>query len=179
MHTLLRKFIDGSLLALALVFVQAPAAAVPILTLDLDASAVNLAPGRSATVTGTITNRSNTPLSGMDFILNFAAYDPTAIEPTQLLGTTAVTIPAFTFRDGLDLFSISVLPDAIPGMYSLDVLLQDVHGNLADPVSMRIVVSGAGTAVPEPGTLYLVLACLALLAALHRQPPAPLACEGD
>lgn len=163
MKTLLSWITKTCFLTFALLLFQAPLAAAPILTLELDSALVDVGPGEASTISGTITNRSNTDLFGMDFILNFANYDASVLEPFQLLGQSDITIPSFSFAADLDLFSIILLPEARPGTYFLDVLLQDVYGNFADQVSLRVIVDGASTPIPEPGSLPLILSCIALL----------------
>jgi hypothetical protein len=156
MQTLLRNLIHVlSMLALIVTF-QSQALSSPILTLATDSITETVTAGGTVTFKGTVTNRTNVDLSTMDLILNFSDYDPFVLEPTQLLGITDVSIPSFSFLTDLDLFSISVSPDARPGHYAFSVLLQDIFGNFDDPALLEVIVEEPSGEVPEPGTGYLV-----------------------
>lgn len=168
MQTLLRNVIQTvSLLALVVAF-QSHVSAAPLLTLSTDSISETVIAGGAVTFKGTVTNRTNVDLSTMDLILNFSGYDPFVLEPTQLLGTTDISIPSFSFLANVDLFSIRVFPDVQPGNYTFSVLLQDVVGNFDDPALLEVIVEGPSSGVPEPGTGYLVGLLLAMMMLARR-----------
>lgn len=149
----------GTLLLLALAH---SAHALPLLTLTPTQTTIPVLAGGGMNVSGGIINRSNTALEATDLFLNFGNFDPDVLTPQQTLGLVPFSIPSFSFRDNVALFSIDVAAGALSGVQTLDVVLQDVSGNFSDTVSFSFLI-GQVVAVPEPATLAIMLAGLPLL----------------
>lgn len=123
----------------------------------------DVAPGASVSVFGTVTNQSGGALDASDFFFEFTAFDPTNLIPTQILGTTSdFPLPNDTTSPSVDLFTVGLAPTASPGTtYSVDVLLQDINGDVGTDMVMNFVATAATQAsVDEPGIGSLALAAL-------------------
>jgi len=84
---------------------------------------------------------------------------------TQLLGTPDFTIPNGSTSPAVDLFDFALGPNAPPGSYPVDAVLQDSFGNTSDVVTVTEVV------VSEPSypSVFIIGALLCLvLRSLHR-----------
>lgn len=146
-----------------------PAQAAPI-TLDVNALAVPVAAGGTATFSGTITNRSGVTLSSTDLFLSFSAFDFNALTPTQVLGSSPFSLLNFTFIANVDLFTVEVAAGTLAGTYGLQVFLSDVSGNVSDATDLPLVVTNGAQAVPEPSTAATVGLALVLLILSRRRP---------
>lgn len=142
------------------------ARAAPLLELSFDQPSQSARAGQTLDVSGTITNRSGADLHATDLFLNFSGFDFAAVTPTQQLGTVDFILSNFTFRPGVDLFTVAIAPTALAGPQTLQVVLQDAAGNLSP--SYSFVVNIVST-VPEPPALLLMLAGLAWLVWLSRR----------
>lgn len=161
MHNIIRHL--AALLVALLVALLAPGAqALPLLTLTPVQTTLSASAGESLSISGSIVNRSNGSLSATDLFLDFSGFDAGALTPWQLLGQVPFVIGSYAFRDNVALFTIDIAADAPPGVQTLDVVLQDVSGNLSDVVSLTVLVDQVA-AVPAPATLPLLLAALPLL----------------
>jgi hypothetical protein len=115
-------------------------------------------PTSTETYQGTITNLTGADLLASDFFFDFAGYDPVLVNLTQLLGTPDFPIPNGTTSAAVDLFTFALGPDAPPGVYLADVVLQDSQGDVSNVVTL------SETVVPEPGTwVFIGSGLLALL----------------
>lgn len=158
----LHKSFAGALAALILLALALAhnAHALPLLTLTPTQTTMPVSAGGSVQITGSIINRTNTALDATDLFLNFGNFDPGALTPQQTLGLVLFSIPSFSFRDNVALFTIDVAANALPGAHTLDVMLQDLSGNFSDVVSFSFLVDQV-VAVSEPPTLAIMLAGLA------------------
>jgi hypothetical protein len=163
----IRKAARHALAALLLFTLAQATHALPLLTLTPTQTTFQASAGGSINVIGSIINRSNAALDATDLFLNFGNFDPGVLTPQQTLGLVPFSIPSFSFRDNVALFSIDIAPGAPPGTQTLDVVLQDVAGNFSDTVSIAFLIDQV-VAVPEPATLAIMLAGLPLL--LRRRP---------
>jgi hypothetical protein len=109
---------------------------------------------------GTIANDTGLDLIASDLFFNFFGFDPQLVSLTQLLG-----FPDFTIANGstspiVDLFDFTLGPNAPPGTYHADVLLEDFLGDTSDVVTVTEQVL-----IPEPSNsaLLLISALLCLL----------------
>jgi hypothetical protein len=137
-----------------------PALADPLDLVVLNSTRI-VAPTSIELYQGTITNNTGAGLMASDLFFNFSGFDPQFVSFMQLLG-----IPDFTISSGatspiVDLFDFTLGPNAPPGTYSADVVLQDFRGNTSNIVTITEQV-----AVPEPPTQSLLaigaLLCLLL-----------------
>jgi hypothetical protein len=167
MFNTLHKSFGRALAALLLLALAHSAHALPLLTLTSTQTTVSVSAGGSVGITGSIINRTNTALDATDLFLNFGNFDPGALTPQQTLGLVPFSIPSFSFRDNVALFTIDVAAGALPGAQTLDVMLLDLSGNFSDVVSVSFLVDQV-VAVPEPATLALMLAGLAGLTGMMR-----------
>ncbi|MES2116136.1 MAG: PEP-CTERM sorting domain-containing protein [Pseudomonadota bacterium] len=158
----IQKVLGQILVTLQLLALAHSAHALPLLTLMPTQTTVSAAAGDSINISGTIINRTNTALESTDLFLNFDGFDPGVLTAQQTLGLVPFSIPSFSFRDDVALFAIDVAADALPGVQTLNVALQDVAGNFSDTVSFTFLIDQV-VAVPEPATLALMLAGLPLL----------------
>ncbi|HMD96637.1 MAG TPA: PEP-CTERM sorting domain-containing protein [Terriglobia bacterium] len=127
-----------------------------------------VAPTSTITYQGTITNNTGFTLdAAADLFFNFNAYDPTLVNPTQLLGVPPeldFTIPDGTTSATVDLFTFALGPNAPPGMYSMDVSLEDSFGDLSATTTVTETV-----ATPEPRTWALLGTGLLILLVVRRR----------
>jgi hypothetical protein len=156
----LHKSFGSALAALILLALAHSAYALPLLTLTPTQTTMQVSAGGSVGITGSIINRTNTALDATDLFLNFGNFDPGALTPQQTLGLVLFRIPSFSFRDNVALFTLDMAANALPGAHTLDVMLQDLSGNISDVVSFSFVVDQV-VAVSEPPTLSIMLAGLA------------------
>ena len=115
------------------------------------------------TLSGTIGNTTGRALETTSIFLNAFAYEPDALSITQLIGRTVFMIPDGAVSAIVPLFEIGLGPAVQPGgNYSAAIFLTDEQGNESNIVSVAVAV----TAVPEPGSSWLVM--LAGVAAFRR-----------
>lgn len=139
-----------------------------ILSLSVTLPSQSAAAGNSLSFTGVITNRTGQTLESTDLFLSFFAYDFDALTPNQLLGSVAFTLPDHTFSADTALFSVDVAPATVAGIYVLQVLLQDINGNLSNATDVTVQVTAS--AVPEPSSFTLLaLGVLAFLGIGRRK----------
>lgn len=151
-------------IALTLACCAAPVQAQSLLTLAPSELTLQGTPGQTFEVSGAITNRTQYTLGAADLSLNFSNYDPLFLNPTQVLGAADYSIESYHVVDGLALFTLSLSDDAT-GDLNVDVVLQDVYGDLSDPVTMSVHV----LPVPEPATAWMLAAgLLGLVPPLRR-----------
>lgn len=158
----IRKAIGSVLTTLLLLTLTHSAHALPLLTLIPTQITFSTSAGASIHIAGTIINRTSTDWDATDLFLNFSGFDPNLLTPSQELGQAAFSLPSFSFKDNVALFTIDIAANALPGTQALDVLLQDPNGNFSDVVSFAFLVDQVA-AVPEPATLALLLAGLPML----------------
>lgn len=144
-----------------LAFSCAGAHAAALLTLAPTDLAATGTAGQTIAFRGAITNRTTVDLSSTDLILNIDDFDPLLLEPTALLGITPFVVSSYSMVDGVALFSVTLAVDAMTGLQTFRVMLQDIYGNFSDPVAMTIDI----VAVPEPSA-WMMLCCGALVLAL-------------
>jgi hypothetical protein len=148
-------------LLLGLFALASPARAVPLLTLTIDQPSVEFAyAGSTVSFTGTVTNNTGIDLHvTSDLFLNFNSYDPSALSFTQELGNVDFLLPNGATSPDIELFIALVDPSATPAgsPYLADVTVSDTHGDVSDAVTISI-------AVPEPGSLSLLLAGFVMIA---------------
>ncbi|WP_343732277.1 hypothetical protein [Duganella sp.] len=156
------------LAALLLLVLAHVAHALPLLTLTPNQSIVSASAGDSIHIAGSIINRTNAALDATELFLNFANFDPTVLTPLQELGQVPFSLPSFSFRDHVALFTVDVAAGAAPGPQPLDVTLQDVNGNYAYLITILFRIDEV-VAVPEPATLSIMLA--GLMPLLRRRHP--------
>lgn len=159
----LRSFASASRAAaawmvVALGILAAPGARAAPLEFSLDQTAVSVDAGSTLSFTGVITNRTGATLSSTDLFVNFGSYDFTALTPVQTLGQVPFTIPNFTFTSSVALFDVEVSSTAVAGSTSFQVFLQDVSGNVTDPIEVDLTI----IAVPEPATAAMFAAAFAV-----------------
>ncbi|WP_173051696.1 PEP-CTERM sorting domain-containing protein [Candidatus Nitrotoga sp. AM1P] len=131
---------------------------------------VSAAPGDTVIFMGVITNRTGHILESTDLFLDFLAFDFNVLSPNQVLGTIPFTLPDFTFSANVALFNVDVNLLAASGIRELQVLLQDMNGNLTDTINVTVAVNGVTSNVPEPSTTALfTLGFIILLVAFHRR----------
>lgn len=153
------RVIAASLVLVLVNLVSFNAQSAPLLTLELTDTTLSGAGGDSLVFTGVITNRTGVSLDSTDLFFSFSGYDPDLLVPAQLLGFTPFTLPHLTFSAEVDLFSIDIAAAALPGSYDLQLLLQDVNGNLADVAAITVNITGNGPpqGLPEAPSLALVM----------------------
>jgi hypothetical protein len=108
------------------------------------------AAGASDTFLGTITNNTDDALSSQELFFNFSGFDPAHLSVSQLLGNVNFTIDKGQTSGVVALFRTDLAADAKPGLYPMDMLLQDQDNDLSDPLSVTLRI------VPEP-TAYALL----------------------
>ena len=157
----LRGLARSALIAAVLACNAAVAHAAPLSFSVLDRDRVGR-PGTDFVFAGSGTNDTGALVRSTDLFFDFGGYDPVAITPVQLLGTTDVAIPDGTTSALLDLFLVRLEAWATPRQtYFVDAILQDVQGSLSDTVTVSI------RALPEPASATLAL--LALLAVVRSR----------
>ncbi len=137
-----------------------PVCAAPLLTLSIDQPVRTALPGSTVVFTGTITNNSGNDLdAASDLFLNFTGFDTTALSFSQVLGNPDFALPNGATSPDVELFDALLDPSATPAgsPYLADVTVSDSLGDVSDAVTISI------TAVPEPGSLALVLATLIIM----------------
>lgn len=150
-----------ALLAALWLCLALPAQAGPLQILP-NITAVQLGVGHSVTVFGKVTNVTGSALQTTDLGLNFSGYPALALLTTQLLGDPDLALPDRSTSALLALFEITVLPDAVAGAsYGIEFSGFDVFGNFSDAATVTVTINGA-LSVPEPTSLALGLAALAL-----------------
>jgi hypothetical protein len=107
-------------------------------------------PGRTDTFLGTITNNTDDTLSSQELFFNFSGFDPAHLSVSQLLGNVNFTIAKGQTSAVAVLFRTDLDPNAKPGLYSMDMLLQDQDNDLSDPLSVSLRI------VPEPSAYALL-----------------------
>lgn len=128
------------------------------------------APGDTVTFTGVITNRTGQALESTDLFLDFLTFDFNVLTPNQELDIVPFIIPDFTFSADVALFNVYVNPLAATSISGLQVLLQDVNGNLTDTINVTIAINGVTNDVPEPTIAALfILGCIVFLVVFHRR----------
>jgi len=168
-----RPLCSTCLLAVVLLAAGTGAArAAPLLELSIDHPSQSARAGQTLDVSGTVTNRSGADLSATDLFLNFSGFDFATVTPSQQLGAVDFSLPDFTFRSGVDLFTVDIAPTALAGLQTLQVVLQDTAGNLSPSYSFVVDIEPAVGTVPEPPTLLLMVAGLAWLIRRARHRPA-------
>lgn len=140
-----------------------------ILTITVTSPNVTGMAGQTVDFTGVITNRTGVALTSTDLFLDFIGYDYAVLNPNQILGSSPFTLPNLTFSPKVDLFSVDIDPAALDGIYTLEVFLQDIQGDLSATKDIVIQVNSGVNRVPEPTTLPLVLLAGALVWALRRR----------
>lgn len=108
------------------------------------------AAGRTDTFLGTITNNTDDALSSQELFFNFSGFDPVHLSVSQLLGNVDFTIDKGQTSAVVALFRTDLSPTAKPGLYSMDMLLQDQDNDLSDPLSVTLRI------VPEPAAYALL-----------------------
>jgi hypothetical protein len=147
---------------------QNPAAAQ--LSLSIDELTPSISAGNTLDFTGVITNQTGGPIASTDLFLNFYNFDPSALNPEQVLGLTNFSLPNNTFSTDTLLFSVAVGPGAPSSTEPLAVTLEDVNGDVSSEVDLSINVKATTpTSVPEPGPLSLFFAGLLALAIAHAR----------
>jgi hypothetical protein len=153
-----------------------PAFADPI-SFTVTPSTLNAGPGQTVIFVGQITNTSGNSLNASDLFFNFSNYDFSSIaDVTQLLGDPDFALPNNTFSPVTDLFSVTLDSAALPGIFTVDVSLEDVFNDLSATETVDIVNASAVT--PEPSTLLLCSSgtLITLLAAYVSRSRMHLAC---
>ena len=137
-----------------------PVCAAPLLTLSIDQPVRTALPGSTVVFTGTITNNSGNDLdAASDLFLNFTGFDTTALSFSQVLGNPDFALTNGATSPDVELFDALLDPSATPAgsPYLADVTVSDSLGDVSDAVTISI------TAVPEPGSLALVLVTLIIM----------------
>jgi hypothetical protein len=153
----------GAFLALLVGFfaLATPVRAAPELTLMIDQPVqVFASAGSTVIFTGTVTNNTGFDLdAAFDLFLNFNSYDPSALSFTQLLGAPDFLLPNGATSPDVELFAALVDPSATSAgsPYLADVTVSDSNGFVSDPVTI-------GITVPEPGSLWLLVAAFSMTA---------------
>ena len=103
------------------------------------------------TYLGTVTNNTGSTLDLSSLGLNFSGYEPSQVNLNQSI------VGSFALAPGevsavISLFTFSLGPDAPPGTYLADVFVEDLLGNISEPVTV------SETVTPEPSSLALLLA---------------------
>jgi hypothetical protein len=137
--------IGSTFYVLLLSFTLTYAKPVPADPLDLDVlDSTRAVPATSIELyQGTITNNTGADVMASDLFFNFFGFDPQFVSLTQLLGAPDFTISNGATSPVVDLFDFTLGPNAPPGLYSSDVLLEDSVGDTSNIVT----VTGQ---VPEP-----------------------------
>jgi hypothetical protein len=138
---------------------QIQPAAAQFIDLSIAPSSLPGAPGGTVDFTGTIANHTGVSLNATDLGFNFSGYDSSVVTPNQVLGIPDFALPNTATSAVVDLFSVTIAPTAPPGTYPLDASLLDINNNTSNDVIVDVTVGQ--TAVPEPGTLWLVLVGMA------------------
>lgn len=110
------------------------------INLTIIPSSLQSTPGGTLNVMGTITNHTGVPLDATDLFLNFSAYDPNAMTPTQLLGTRDFSLPNSTTSPAVILFSVTTGFAVPSGTYPLDIFFQDINNNSSNVVTTNLIV---------------------------------------
>ena len=174
--SIIKKSIALFLLSvISLAFYSTPVVAAPLLSFSTDQQGVVVSPGQTVSFTGIVTNRTDQSLDSTDLFFNFSNFDITGLNPVQDLGSDLFTIRSFTFVSGIKLFTIGFADQITAGNFSIDVSLQDVFGNVSElmPFAFRVAGDdsppGPGSSVPEPSTVLLIMAGLAVAMLSRRQ----------
>ena len=164
----------GAGLAASLCLWMAPAApAAAALVVAPTSLSVVLGVGAEAVVLGDITNSTGVALVSDELIGSFSGFAADSLVITQLLGLMPVNLPDRSLTRGLELFSISLGPDAVAGaVYQFAFSFSDPANNFSDPVVFSVTAAGVPNPVPEPATWLLVAGSLAAMA-VRRQRPVP------
>lgn len=166
MPTILRSTARHLLVLLAFLALTQRAQSTPLLVLTPTLATISALPGASVTFTGDIVNRTNADLASDDLFLNFSNFDPDALTTLQELGLAEFHIPSFSFKTDIALFSVDIAATSLPGLHTLDVVLQDVQGDFSDVITFAVNVQQL-TTVPEPATLTLILGGIPMLIRRH------------
>jgi hypothetical protein len=130
------------------------------LDLAIASTELDAAPGGTVVFTGVITNITGTDLDTTELFFNFSGYDPTNLDVNQILGSTIINLPNFTFSPLTDLFSVGVASEAPLGLYSFQVQLEDINNDVSAVETVSVNVEGSSNTVPEPGSAELMLSGL-------------------
>jgi hypothetical protein len=122
---------------------------------SIDNPVVSANPGDTVVFSGVITNNTGLDLESTDLFLDFFAFDFNVLTPNQVLGLMPFTISHLTSSVNIEIFSISIDPLALTGINSLQVMLQDIGGNLADTINIDIMVRNVSN-IDEPSTVVLL-----------------------
>jgi hypothetical protein len=148
---------------LILVLFPLTAAFPSTLSFSLPETFANIEPGETQTFYGTITNFSAADLKGSEISFQAFGLNPFLLTFTQLVGKSGddVDIPNSQTTGVLPLFSIGLIPSALPGdEFALDVTMQDINGNLSNDLSLNLVAGVYST--PEPQAIQLCASALVL-----------------
>lgn len=141
------------------------------LSLNVSPSLLNGIPGSSVNFAGSIGNDSFYDLNtASDLFLNFSQYDPGILNPTDLLSLSSIPLNVGSTSSVFDLFNVGLAPSALPGIYDIQVSIQDVYGN--DFTDFSQVYDFQIRVIPEPATYWLIFGGAALLSRKFRQKPA-------
>jgi hypothetical protein len=142
------------------------------LSISFDASTLNATPGSSVSFTGRIENNTFTALGIADDLFhNFSSYDPDILTPVDLLYAQSGSIAVNSFSLALSLFSVNVAASTAPGLYALQVSVQDIYGAASYDFSRTYDVAvNVTSAVPEANSIVLLAVGAPLMfAALRRR----------
>ena len=154
-------------LVLAAVVEIAAMSSAGALSISFDKSQMSAVAGSSVDFSGTIQNDTFYVLAtSTDLFLNFSSYDPTVLSPNDLLPlSSALLLPGSTSA-ALALIGVDVAPGTAPGLYELQVSMQDVFGG--EDTDSTGVYTLFISVVPEPASYLLMLAGLAAATGARR-----------
>jgi len=162
------RYVVVSLFCLVVAAFQRPAAAQ--LSLTVDQLAPSITAGDTFDFTGVITNQTGGPLASTDLFFNFYNFDPSTLDPEQVLGTTNFSLPNNTFSTDTLLFTVTVAPGSVAATQPLALTLEDVNGDVSNEADLSIDVKSATTTnVTEPGPLVLLTAGLLIMLIAHAR----------
>lgn len=137
------------------------------LSISFDKSQVSALAGSSVDFSGTIQNDTFYVLAtSTDLFLNFSSYDPTVLSPNDLLPLSSALLSPGSTSASLALIGVDVAPGTAPGLYELQVSMQDVFGG--DDADSTGVYTLFISVVPEPASYLLMLAGLAAATGTRR-----------
>jgi hypothetical protein len=137
------------------------------ISFQLQAAAVSVDSGGTASFSGTVSNGSGKDLHASDFFFNFSGFDPASVSPVQILGvSTDFLIPNASTSKISELFEVMLGTVPANSSFLLSVQLEDSAGDLSAIQNVTISVPGSVVGAAEPrassflgiGLMVLVLA---------------------
>ena len=167
MKTSPRPILLSGLATIFLGLIVMPPVRADSISFQLQATAVSVDSGGTASFSGTVSNGSGKDLHASDFFFNFSGFDAASVSPVQILGVSAdVLIPNASTSKISELFEVMLATVPENSSFLLSVQLEDSAGDLSAIQNVTISVPSSVVGAAEPrassflgiGLLLLVLA---------------------